>query len=66
MAIGTLLTTEEVAKRLGVSVGRVRQFVSEGRLQYAQKIGPALLFDRDLVEAFAKTPRPTGRPKQTA
>ena len=64
MAIGNLITTDEVAKRLGVSLGRVRQFVMEGRLQFERKIGTALLFDRDLVEAFANTPRPKGRPKQ--
>lgn len=65
MAIGTLMTTEEVAKRLGVSPGRVRQFNVEGRLPHDRKVGPLLFFDREIVEAFAKEPRPTGRPKQS-
>lgn len=64
MAIGNFLTTDEVARKLRVSPGRVRQFVAEGRLHYERKIGSAALFDAEVVEQFAKQPRPTGRPKQ--
>lgn len=55
MALGDLLTTQEVAELLGVSGGRVRQFVMEGRLKpLDEKIGTALLFPRRTVELFAK------------
>lgn len=63
MAIGNFLTTEEVADELGVTPGRVRQFVVEDRLKPKQKIGQVLFFDRDEVQNFAELPRKTGRPK---
>lgn len=66
MAIGSLLTAKEVAKRLRVSVGRVHQFVMEGRLQFERKLGPNSLFDKDVVERFAQQPRRNGRPRKTA
>jgi excisionase family DNA binding protein len=54
-----MLTTSEAAERLGVTPGRVRQFVLSGRLP-AEKIGRDLFIkesDLKLVEE-----RPTGRP----
>lgn len=53
------LTTKEAAARLGVSVGRVKQFVAEKRLP-AEKVGNTNLIkesDLQLVED-----RQTGRP----
>lgn len=53
------LTTKEVAERLGVTVGRVQQFVAEGRLP-AVKIGRDNFVneaDLNLVEV-----RKVGRP----
>ncbi len=42
------LTTKEAAERLGVSVGRVKQFVAEGRLP-AIKVGHTnLIKEKDL------------------
>jgi excisionase family DNA binding protein len=59
MSLEGFLTTKEVAERLGVSVGRVQQFIAEGRLP-ATKIGQTNLVkesDLKLVEN-----RQTGRP----
>lgn len=65
MAIGNLLTTEEVAEELGVTPGRVRQFVTDERLKIAQRVGHILLFERELIEKFRDIPRPAGRRKKT-
>lgn len=65
MAIGNLLTTEEVADVLGVTPGRVRQFVCEQRLSPTDKVGHIWLFARDTVEKFRKIPRPAGRQKKS-
>ncbi len=54
-----LLTVQDTAKRLGVSVPRVHQLISEKRLP-AQKLGSQYVIkesDLQLVEH-----RPTGRP----
>lgn len=59
MSLKGYLTTKEVAERLGVSVGRVQQFIAEGRLP-AIKIGQTNLVkesDLNLVKD-----RRTGRP----
>lgn len=59
MSLEGFLTTKEVAEKLGVSVGRVQQFIAEGRLP-ATKIGQTNLVkesDLKLVEN-----RKTGRP----
>ena len=59
MSLEGFLTTKEVAEKLGVSVGRVQQFIAQGRLP-ATKIGQTNLVkesDLKLVED-----RKTGRP----
>ncbi len=59
MSLKGFLTTKEVAEKLGVSVGRVQQFIAEGRLP-ATKVGQTNLVkesDLKLVED-----RKTGRP----
>jgi hypothetical protein len=66
MAIGNFLTTLEVAQVLDVTPGRVRQFVTEQRLEPTQRVGHILLFDRKSVEAFKQIPRPAGRQKKDA
>lgn len=54
-----LLSVAEVAEKLGVTRGRVNQFISEGRLP-AQKIGRAFAIkEEDLI--LIKD-RQTGRP----
>ena len=61
MSLEGFLTTKEVAQRLSVSVGRVQQFIAEGRLP-ATKVGQTNLVkesDLKLVEN-----RKTGRPSK--
>lgn len=58
------VTTEEAARIIGVSTGRIRQFVQEGRLTPREKTDSDHYFKRADVEAFAKKKRErTGRPK---
>ncbi len=60
MSLEGFLTTKEVAEKLGVSVGRVQQFIAEGRLP-ATKIGQTNLVkesDLKLVQD-RKAGRPT-------
>lgn len=57
-----MLTTEEAADRLGVSAGRVRQFVSQGRL-HGERSGRTLLFDGQAIEEFQSRQRRNGRPR---
>ena len=55
-----LLTTQQVGDRLGVSIKRVQQFISEGRLP-AQRFGRVFLVDeKDLKLVKDRKP---GRPK---
>ena len=62
MDLKDYLTTKQVAERLGVSLGRVRQLVAEGRLP-ATKIGQTNLFkEADLKNVEVRTR--TGRPKK--
>ncbi len=63
MAIGNYLTTDEVAEILGITPGRVRQIVVDGRLVPDEKIGNANLFTRENIDNFAKLERKNGRPK---
>lgn len=63
MAIGEFLTTRDVASRLGVTPGRVRQFVIESRLHVAKREGAMLFFRDSDVQEFEKIERTTGRPK---
>ena len=54
-----LLTTKQVAERLGVSIGRIHQLINEGRLP-AEKVGRDYVIreeDLKLVEG-----RKVGRP----
>ncbi len=54
------LTAKQVAEKLGVSAGRVRQLVAENRLP-ATKFGNSLMIlesDLDLVRERKKTGRP--------
>lgn len=63
MAIGEWMTTKEVAEFLGVTDGRVRQFVIEGRLHPEKLFGHLLAFHRSKIEEFANRERKVGRPK---
>lgn len=53
------MTTKEVAEKLGVSVGRVQQFIAEGRLP-ATKIGQTNLVKESDLKLVQN--RKTGRP----
>lgn len=64
MAMGDYVTTQEAAELLGVTMGRVRQFVVAKRLNPEAKFGKVLAFRRDVVEEFAKHERKTGRPSE--
>ena len=59
MSLKGFLTTKEVAEKLGVSVGRVQQFIAEGRLP-AIKIGQTNLVKESDLKLVQD--RKTGRP----
>jgi len=54
-----LLTVQDAAKRLGVSVPRIHQLISEKRLP-AQKIGSQYVIQESDLQLVKN--RPTGRP----
>jgi excisionase family DNA binding protein len=54
-----MLTTSEVAERLGVTVQRVHQFIKDGRLP-AQKMGRDYIINEDDLKRLGD--RQTGRP----
>lgn len=55
-----LLSTKEVAAKLGVTPIRVRQLIQQGRLA-AQRIGRDYAIEEKALDKIA--PRPLGRPK---
>jgi excisionase family DNA binding protein len=55
------LTTAQAAEALGLSEGRVRQFVMRGQIART-KLGHLNLISRKDLEAFRKTDRPPGNP----
>ena len=59
MSLEGFLTTKEVADKLNVSVGRVQQFIAEGRLP-ATKIGQTNLVKESDLKLVQD--RKTGRP----
>lgn len=59
MSLKGFLTTKEVAEKIGVSVGRVQQFIAEGRLP-AIKIGQTNLVKESDLKLVQN--RKTGRP----
>lgn len=65
MSIGKHLTTKEVADRLNVTVARVSQFVSEGRLDVAARVGTIMFFLPDEISRFEKIPRKPGPKKKS-
>lgn len=57
-----LLSPQQAAERLGVSLSRIHQFCQDGRL--GQRVGGVwIIADSDLRE-FAKMPRQPGRPAE--
>lgn len=62
-----LISTAEAAKRLGVSMGRIRQLgllgAKKGGLTRYWAAPTALVFDEAEVDKIAKAKSKTGRPK---
>ena len=59
-----LLTTQQVAILLGISDGRLRVLIGEGRAIPKEQIGGTWLFAPDEVERLRNTPRPRGKRKK--
>jgi excisionase family DNA binding protein len=57
-----LVTPQEAAERLGVSLRRVHQFLADGRL--GQPLGGVYVITEDDLREFAKQPREPGRPSK--
>lgn len=62
MATKDYLTTPEAADALGVSRGRVIQFVRDGRLK-AKRFGKIFLYPAAAIEKLRKIPRKPGPKK---
>ena len=63
MALGHYLSTDEAAHEIGVSPGRIRQYILAGRL-LAEKHGGKLWVRRDVAKSFRRNP--PGRPPKKA
>jgi excisionase family DNA binding protein len=57
-----LITTSEAAKLLKVSSRRILQFIYDGRLPVARRVGTYYLVSKDDLEPLKK--RKAGRPKK--
>jgi excisionase family DNA binding protein len=57
-----LLSPQEAAKRLGLSLSRIHQFCRKGRL--GQPVGGVYVIPEDELRQFAKKPRNPGRPPE--
>ncbi len=61
-----LVTVQEAAKELEVSIGRVHQFIREGRLQ-AQKLGSQYVIEKaDLEKLKLRKPGRPPKAKESA
>jgi excisionase family DNA binding protein len=57
-----ILSTAETADLLGLTTARVGQLVKSGKLKAERLGGRTWIFNRRVVERFARRPRPNGRP----
>lgn len=57
------LTVNEAAQRLGVTAGRLRQFICQGRLQVVALHPRANVIPMEEFERFSQLERPNGRPR---
>lgn len=62
LTIPGYMTTEEVAKRLEITSGRVRQLVAAGTLPH-EKVGNSNLVPVEAVEEYARNRPQAGWPK---
>jgi excisionase family DNA binding protein len=61
--MGQLLSTVQAAEALGLSLGRVQQFIWSGRLP-AMLVGKNYVLREEDVRAFKRRPRKVGRPRK--
>jgi len=59
-----LYTTQEAAALIGVTDGRLRQLILNGKATPAQQIGGTWLFTVEEVERLRTRPKRIGRPKK--
>ena len=57
-----LLTPQQAADRLGLSLRRVHQFLADGRL--GQRVGGVYVITEEDLREFQKKPRNPGRPPE--
>lgn len=57
------MNVAEVAAALGVTVGRVRQLATSGKLK-GEKVGRDWVFRQSEVAEYARRPRRPGRPRR--
>ena len=60
------MTSQQVAKRLGVDKSTVSRLVKGKKLRVAARIGRICLFDRDYIELFAASYERSPRGRKTA
>lgn len=60
-----LLSTEEAAEILGISVRHVQRLCRDKSLKFGRKIGSAWVITRAEVEAYQRTRRRPGRPRKS-
>jgi excisionase family DNA binding protein len=66
VAIDNLLTTEEAAKLIGCTEGRVCQLLREGAIKGKKFNERAWAVDRESAEKYRDAPQHTGRPRISA
>ena len=59
-----MITVKQAAEKLGITDGRVRQYLLEGRIKGSQKVGPIWLLPDRLVITKPKNPRGGQRKKK--
>jgi excisionase family DNA binding protein len=57
-----ILSPQEAARRLGLSLSRIHQFCRKGRL--GQRVGGVYVISADELREFSKKPRDPGRPPE--
>lgn len=59
-----ILSPQEAADELGVSLSRVHQFCQKNRL--GQRVGGVWIISREELDEFKRTPRYPGKPRENA
>jgi excisionase family DNA binding protein len=58
----SLITTEDAAEILEVSVRQIQRYIQSGRLPYERRVGRLYLLNKTIVERFEKNS--PGKPKK--